>query len=91
MYASITMPELSTVTQKGQVTIPIAIRNSWGLQPQEQVVFIKKQAVVEIKPAVNFFDLKGSIKTRKQFSDQAANRAVGKYLTKGYVQKGKNN
>jgi len=85
------MPELSTVTQKGQVTIPIAIRDYWGLQPQERVVFIRKQDVVEIKPAVNFFGLKGSIKTKKRYSDQSANRAVDSYLTKEYEQESKNN
>jgi len=85
------MPELSTVTQKGQVTIPVAIRNYWGLQPYEQVVFIKTKDSVEIKPAVNFFALKGTIKTRKKYSDQAADRAVGKYLTKEYAQEVKNN
>ncbi len=90
MYTSITKPELSTVTQKGQVTIPIAIRDYWGLQPQEQVVFIRKQGAVEIKPAVNFFELKGSIKTKKKFSDQSANRAVGSHLSKKYEQESKN-
>lgn len=91
MYTSITMPELSTVTQKGQVTIPVAIRNYWGLQPQEQVAFIKRQDTVEIKPAIDFFELKGSIKTKKRYSDQAANRAIGKHSAQEYVQENKNN
>lgn len=84
------MPELSTVTQKGQITIPIAIRRHWGLEPQQQVVFVKKEDAVEIKPAVNFFELRGSIKTKKKYSDKIANHAVGEYLGKQHAQKTKN-
>ena len=82
------MPELSTVTQKGQVTIPISIRRDWGLQPRQEVVFIRKNNLVEIKPAVDFFQLRGSIKAKKKkYSDQKANRVVGKYLAEQYGQK----
>lgn len=79
------MPELSTVTQKGQVTIPIAIREYWGLEPQQQVVFVRGEDMVEIKPVVDFFTLKGSIKHRKKYSDKTANKAVRKYLAKQYA------
>lgn len=79
------MPELSTVTQKGQVTIPIAIRQYWGLEPQQQVVFVRGENMVEIKPAVDFFDLKGSVKTKRKYSDKTANKAVAKHLAKQYA------
>ncbi|MGQ9555465.1 MAG: AbrB/MazE/SpoVT family DNA-binding domain-containing protein [Anaerolineae bacterium] len=42
---------LSTVTRKGQVTIPVEIRSAWDLKPRDKVVFEREGERVIIKPA----------------------------------------
>lgn len=86
------MAEVSTITKKGQVTIPISIRREWGLVPRQRLVFIKSiDKKVEIKPAVDFFNLRGSIKTKAKYSDRKAELAIDQCLTKTYGKKTKNN
>lgn len=77
----------TTVTQKGQATIPAEIRQFLGIKPYEKIVFIKKNSEVILKSAKSFFDLKGSIRTRKKYSDSKANQAVHKFIVKEYVEK----
>lgn len=52
----------TTLTQKGQVTIPQELRVLLGLRPYEKVAFVKKQNKVFITSAKNFMTLRGSIK-----------------------------
>lgn len=75
------MTQISTVTRKGQVTIPVSIRRQWDLDPRQKVVFIKKKDAVEIRPVISFFDLRGSVKTRKKYSDQKADRRLKSYFS----------
>ena len=70
------MDLISTMTIKGQVTIPLFIRESLALQPRTKVVFIKENDRVYLKPAVNFLDLAGSVKTNKQFNLAAMKKAA---------------
>jgi antitoxin PrlF len=39
------------MTSKGQVTIPVAIRNRLGLKPNEQVAFKIEEGEVKLQPA----------------------------------------
>lgn len=78
------MPYISTLTQKGQVTIPIEIRKFLGLSPSDQVAFLKREREVIVKPAVDFLSLKGTIKTRKKYSDRKADEALKRYIAKVY-------
>lgn len=41
----------TTITQKGQVTIPQAIRHKLGLQPRDRVRFQMEGDVVTLQPA----------------------------------------
>jgi len=41
----------STITRKGQVTIPIEIRSRLGLRPKDKVVFEMEEDVVRLRPA----------------------------------------
>lgn len=55
----------TTITQKGQVTIPALIRKALGLNRGDQVKFtITRKKVVQIKPAKKFsiMSLYGSLK-----------------------------
>lgn len=74
----------ATVTQKGQVTIPVHIRKTLGIKPYEKVSFKKIANMVILTPAVNFLSLKGSIKTKKIFSDDEADRKILEMVKKDY-------
>lgn len=79
------MDAVSTVTQKGQVTIPLFIRESLGLDPRTKVVFIKEKDRVYLKPARNFLELAGTIKTRKPFDIGQMTKTAQKYIAKRHV------
>lgn len=77
----------TTITQKGQVTIPVAIRKMVNLKPRQQVLVSVEGDAVVIKPAIDFFSLKGSIKTKKKYSKKAVNEAIGKYFIERHKRK----
>lgn len=43
----------TSLTQKGQVTIPVEIRSRLGLKPKDKVVFELEGEVVKLRPAVS--------------------------------------
>jgi len=82
---------ITTVTQKGQVTIPAFIRKKYDLKPGAKVIFSEdKQGTVRVKPVPDFFSFRGSLKTKKKYSKKEIHQIVGKYLAKRYVKTLKN-
>ena len=78
----------STVTEKGQATIPAALRKALGIKPNTKVVFeLKDNNEVTIKPVIDFFSLKGSVKTTKPFDLSAMEKAIEDEVIKKYVKK----
>ncbi len=78
----------TSVTQKGQATIPIAIRKRLGINPNTKVIFeLKGNNEVSIKPMVDFFTLKGSVKTAKPFDIDAMEKAVEDAIISKYAKK----
>lgn len=61
----------TTMTQKGQVTIPALIRKALGLKRGDQVQFTLKKKVVQIKPAkkISIMSLYGSLKPRVKYKE----------------------
>ena len=60
----------TTITQKGQVTIPVQVRKVLGLKRGDQVKFIvTKKKEVKVKPAKRFsiMSLYGSLKPRVKY------------------------
>jgi len=74
----------TTVTQKGQVTIPIEIRKYLGIKLREKVNFTRINDQVTISPAKGFLKLKGSVKSSRKYSDAVADKAVLTYVKKHY-------
>lgn len=73
----------STITQKGQVTLPVAIREELGLLPRQKVVIMKQGDMAVIKLVSNFYSLRGSIKSRKRPEDFKSMRSnFVEYLSK---------
>ena len=56
----------STLTKKGQVTIPRKIRDALSLKPNDSVVFVHRDNEIIIKPLHNIFSLRGSVKTNEK-------------------------
>lgn len=78
----------SSVTQKGQATIPSFIRKRLGIKPNTKIVFeLSNDNQAMIKPAVDFFSMKGSIKTKKPFDIKLMEKAVEDAIKIRYVKK----
>ncbi len=78
----------STVTQKGQTTIPLHLRKKLGIKPKSKIRFVvnDKDEVV-IKPLSDFFSFQGSLKSKKKFDIDAMDKAIGNYINKDYEKK----
>lgn len=82
------MQFITTVTQKGQATIPSHIRKKLGLKTNTKVVFeLKNDKEASIKRVADFFAMKGSVKTNKKFDIQLMEKAVMEAIKVQYVKK----
>lgn len=78
----------TTVTQKGQATIPVHIRKRLGIKPNTKIVFeLNKKNEALIKPVTDFFSLKGSLKSKKPFDVEAMDKAIGELISVEYAKK----
>jgi AbrB family looped-hinge helix DNA binding protein len=78
----------TSVTQKGQATIPALIRKRLGISPNTKIVFeLKDNNEASFKPVVDFISLKGSIKTDKPFDLNAMEKAIEDEIINKYVKK----
>lgn len=81
------MPHITTITQKGQVTIPAEIRKYLGIEPRTKILFSFHNEHVVISPAHDFMNLRGSVKSKKKYSDEKADKEVLSYIKKQYEKK----
>jgi AbrB family looped-hinge helix DNA binding protein len=76
----------TSVTQKGQATIPAPIRKKLGIKPNSRVIFeLKNENEASIKSVADFFAMKGSIKSDKPFDINAMEKAVEEAIKIKYV------
>jgi antitoxin PrlF len=59
---------LSTVTTKGQVTIPKPIRDAMGIGPNDRVAFIREGERVLLQPLRTLKTFRGAVKTKGPIS-----------------------
>ncbi|KKT72484.1 MAG: hypothetical protein UW69_C0091G0005 [Microgenomates group bacterium GW2011_GWA2_44_7] len=78
------MPYITTLTQKGQVTIPVEIRKYLGIKPHQKVAFTRVDDQITISPAKDFLLLKGSVQSSHKYSDKEADKNVLSHVRKGY-------
>jgi len=57
--------QLATITQKGQVTIPVDFRNMLGIKPYSKVAISVSKKSINIEPTLDILDLAGFIKAPK--------------------------
>lgn len=76
----------STLTSKGQATIPAPIREKLGILSGQKVVFDVTNGEVVIKNQAKLIDeLYGSLKTNIKWNKGRAYGAVGKMLAANYL------
>lgn len=72
----------SSITIKGQITIPVDIRNFFGLKQGQKMLIQKEADGIKIKPATDFFSLEGSVKPKtKPENFKKMRKQFIKYLT----------
>lgn len=59
------MNGITTVTQKGQVTIPIAMRKALGISPYDRVQIRMGDGMVNVEPVEDLLDVAGKYKAPK--------------------------
>jgi len=70
---------ITTLTRKGQVTVPAEIRRSLALKPKDRVAFLITEDGIRISPAASALDrIAGSVKPRKKPEDFKELRAIAK-------------
>ena len=72
----------STITSKGQTTIPIEIRRHLQLKAGDKVRFFIEEdgraVIIPLKGSVR--RLKGMLKSKKRFTDEEIKKAIGQHL-----------
>lgn len=71
---------ISTVTTKGQITIPMAIRKRYGINANDKVDFVMEGDRIILMPVKTLRDLRGAVAGKGGDLDaerQAAKKAVG--------------
>jgi AbrB family looped-hinge helix DNA binding protein len=68
----------STITSKGQITLPKVVRDSLGLQVGDRVAFlVRADGIVELRPeTVDLNELYGVLKSRRKVSIEKMNEDI---------------
>lgn len=80
----------STLTTKGQATIPAPLRKKLGIKPGEKLIFSESEQGITVKTHSQLVkELAGSLKPRVKvrYTDKLANEAIGKFLAEEYRKK----
>ncbi|PIR79817.1 MAG: hypothetical protein COU25_03560 [Candidatus Levybacteria bacterium CG10_big_fil_rev_8_21_14_0_10_35_13] len=78
------MNGFSTITQKGQVAIPKAIRDYFDLKPYDKVHFTVQNGKIVAQPVLNIKDMLGIISTNKIISKNKQKEIIRKHILKKY-------
>lgn len=80
------MISASTVTQKGQIVIPVAIRKALNIQPNSRVIISMRDDEMVVKRAMTVEEACGFIKTdKKPLSREEEKRIVREAVAEKYV------
>ena len=82
----------STVTNKGQTTVPREVREALGIKPRQRLQWdIGTDGTVIVRPEPSALTLFGSLKTRKKFPGiKAEEAAVRRHIAAQAAHEGKN-
>jgi AbrB family looped-hinge helix DNA binding protein len=70
----------TTITRKGQITIPKAIRDALGLPANKKILveFEDKQKEIRLRPQADILDLAGTLRPKKRINVLKAREAIEK-------------
>ena len=74
---------ISTITQKGQVTIPIKIRQALKLKTNDKVIFVRRGDSIIIKPVKDISSLRGIIEVTNPQDFVSIREKVKNKVSKG--------
>ncbi|MCR4277683.1 MAG: AbrB/MazE/SpoVT family DNA-binding domain-containing protein [Candidatus Berkelbacteria bacterium] len=75
------------LNHKGQITIPVALRQRYNLYPGQTVILDDSTDIVSIKPVRDLASLRGSLKSNLPYDEKAIKKAVEKYRIENYLAK----
>ncbi|MDO8650434.1 MAG: AbrB/MazE/SpoVT family DNA-binding domain-containing protein [Candidatus Berkelbacteria bacterium] len=75
------------LNHKGQITIPVALRQRYSLYPGQTVIIDDSANTVIIKPTRDLASLRGSLKSNLPYDEKAINKAIEKYRIENYLAK----
>ena len=79
------MEGISTLTQKGQVAIPKAIRDYLRLKPFDKIHFFIKDEKIVAEPITSIENMRGFIKTNKILSKKELKKTVQEAVLNKYA------
>lgn len=81
------MNGLSTITQKGQVVIPITFRRALKLFPPKRISFELKGKAIIMKPALSINEAFGMFETTKRASQADYDKAIEEGVVEKFQKK----
>lgn len=84
------MTYAATITDKGQVTIPVAIRDILNLQPSSRLIFsIEKERIIAQPIKADLISLYGSVKSnKKSLNTKNIRKIIMKKIAKDIAKEG---
>lgn len=79
------MDGFSTITQKGQVSIPKGIRDYFGLKTSDKIYFSVKGDTIIAKPIQRIENMRGFIKTNKVLTKKQMKKTVQDAVLEKYA------
>lgn len=79
------MLQSTTLTQKGQITIPLFLRQRLKLKTGQQMVFLphpEQPGILILKPITDLISLKGKFKSHKKYNKTRARATFTKDISK---------
>lgn len=76
------MQVITTVTQKGQITIPKQLRDKFGMGKYDKVIVKSAKNYIQIKPTFDLLDIAGTFHPRKNKNKSALE--AREYMEKHY-------
>lgn len=82
---SITMQGTSTITQKGQVSIPKEIRDFFKLKASDKLHFSVEKNKIVAEPVITVKEMRGFIKTNKVLTKKEMKRIIRDAVVEKYA------
>jgi len=69
------MPDIVSITSQGQLTIPVSIRQSFGIKGSVKAIIRKEENLIIVEPKKDFWSLEGALASEVKLSDEELREA----------------